>query len=581
MNRKILGFTFIAVAIVFGWQIALAREPGQITDWYIKNFEAEIQVNKDSSLLITEKITADCGDLPNKHGIFRVVPTRIKTDKGVISNPVELVDITDFNGASYKYQTIKNNSDGTITWKIGDPNRTVRGENDYKIVYKVKNAIRFYDPSFDELYWNLVGAFWQIDIDNFSAKIIFPAEITSQNASVEYYTGYLDSKEKDLAVYQWLDNNTLYFFSTRFLGQGESITASVVFPKNIFIPYQPSFFEKYSGYFAYLFFLLPLGIFIYSYGVWRKYGKDPVMKKPIAPEFEIPEGITPIQMGVVLSSGGWNDKFITATIIDLAVRKLITIKETEGKILFLSYKDYKLEKNIDNYNKANLTEPEKILLDTLFAGGKNEVSLSNLKNSFYKKISLIKNAAINDVVKKNWVVKKSFSLSGNFAGTGLIFLFFLVPAFIWGGWRIFLSIFVSAIILIIFGIIMPERTQQGTDLLFRIKGLELYMKTAENYRQQFYEKENIFDKLLPYAIIFNIATLWVKKMEQIYGKEYFQNYHPVWLAAASSSSFDANSFISQLNGITSSISSGTSSSSGHGGGGGAGGGGGGGGGGGW
>ena len=66
-----------------------------------------------------------------------------------------------------------NKTNKTITWKIGDANKTVRGLNYYKIVYEVKNAVRFGNPDFDELYWNLLGTFWQIDIDNFSAELVF------------------------------------------------------------------------------------------------------------------------------------------------------------------------------------------------------------------------------------------------------------------------------------------------------------------------------------------------------------------------------------------------------------------------
>ena len=50
------------------------------TDWVIKDFQSTITVNKDSSLLIEEKITADADSLPDKHGIFRVLPTQTKTD---------------------------------------------------------------------------------------------------------------------------------------------------------------------------------------------------------------------------------------------------------------------------------------------------------------------------------------------------------------------------------------------------------------------------------------------------------------------------------------------------------------------
>ena len=128
---------------------------------------------------------------------------------------------------------------------------------------------------------------------------------------------------------------------------------------------------------------------------------------------------------------------------------------------------------------------------------------------------------------------------------------------------------------------MPKKTQRGAELMWKIQGFKLYMETAEKYRQQFYEKENIFEKFLPYAIIFGITGLWIKKMEQIYGPDYFKTYHPAWFMAVGTGAFDADSFTSSMNGISSGIASNIGSASGAGGGGFAGGGGGGGGGGGW
>lgn len=141
----------------------------------------------------------------------------------------------------------------------------------------------------------------------------------------------------------------------------------------------------------------------------------------------------------------------------------------------------------------------------------------------------------------------------------------------------------SAPIFFIFAFFMPQRTPAGAELLWKIKGFKLYMETAEKYRQQFYEKENIFEKFLPYAMAFGMTKLWIQKMKEIYGEEYFNNYHPVWYAGSMGnlSTFDADSFTSQMDSISTSISSNVSSGSGAGGGGGSGGGGGGGGGGGW
>ena len=213
MSKKYFVLLSLIIPLLFISGSAHAqRDPQSITDWYIQNFETNITVNKDSSLLITENITADCGSLPGKHGIFRVLPTQVNTaDAGVFKAPIELVSITDFNGNPYKYQTTNDSYNHTITWKIGDPNITVNGINYYKIVYKVKNAIRFGNQNFDELYWNLMGNYWDIGIDNFSAKIYFPGEVTSQNAVVDYYTGTLNSKDKNLATYSWDKNNVLNF----------------------------------------------------------------------------------------------------------------------------------------------------------------------------------------------------------------------------------------------------------------------------------------------------------------------------------------------------------------------------------
>ena len=92
--------------------------------------------------------------------------------------PIQLISITDFNGKKLKYSTINDSINHTVTWKIGDPNKTVTGVNYYKITYKVKNAIRFGNPEFDELYWNLNGNFWDIITYNFVANINFPTEVT-------------------------------------------------------------------------------------------------------------------------------------------------------------------------------------------------------------------------------------------------------------------------------------------------------------------------------------------------------------------------------------------------------------------
>ena len=576
--NKIVNKTLIILIVlgIFIPGVSFART--NITDWYLKDFRTEIVVNKDSTLTITESILADCDNLPNKHGIFRILPTQIQTNEGVIKTPIELISITDFFGTPLKYTTIRDAANHTITFKIGDPDVVVRGENQYRIKYKVKNAIRFNNQNFDELYWNLNGNFWEIETDIFVATLKFPQEINKENATVDYYTGYLGAKSKDLAIYRWINANTLEFYAIKTLLAKQGITASITFPKNIFTPYKLSFSDKYGEYLGFLnfWYLLPILVFVLCFILWRKYGRDPHLHKTIVPEFEIPENLRPIQMGGLMSNTRFENKFTTATLVDLAVRGFISISEIEGS--FFKKKNYLLKILKADYSKnQELSETEKAILDWLFMG-RDEISLSEIREERMLerrgKFLKIAKALKDDLIGRGLIAAKGLGFQAGFMACGFIGLF--------GGILLHsIPIVVSAFILIIFSFIMPQRTQKGAELLWRIKGFKLYMSTAEKYRQQFNEKENIFEKLLPYAIIFNITKEWVKKMQDIYGEDYFKNYHPIWFTGASMASFDADSFTSHLNGLSSSISSNVGGASGAGGAGGAGGGGGGGVGGGW
>jgi uncharacterized membrane protein len=157
------------------------------------------------------------------------------------------------------------------------------------------------------------------------------------------------------------------------------------------------------------------------------------------------------------------------------------------------------------------------------------------------------------------------------------------PTFAFGNLALSFSILLSGIIIFVFSFLMSRRTETGAQLFKRIQGFKLYMETAEKYRQRFNEKENIFEKFLPYAIVFEMTKLWINKMKDIYGEDYFTSYHPIWYIGMLGN-FNVDSFAKEIETMSSSMATtmtSNPSSSGSGGGGFSGGGGGGGGGGGW
>ncbi len=110
---------------------------------------------------------------------------------------------------------------------------------------------------------------------------------------------------------------------------------------------------------------------------------------------------------------------------------------------------------------------------------------------------------------------------------------------------------------------MPKKTFKGVEAERQIKGFKLFMETAEKYRQQFYEKENILDNFLPYAILFGITKEWLKKIRQIYGDEYIEAHQPIWYFPAVNSVINSSNFENTIESLLSSrISQKTASSSG-------------------
>lgn len=544
------------------------------SDWYIENFKTTIDLHSDSTAIITENILADAGNLPDKHGIFRILPTGVNVEGDKIKTPVELISITDFSNNPHPYTTISDKN--TITWKIGSAHTTVTGENEYKIIYNVANIIRTDSPEFDEFFWNLNGNFWDIETDAFTAVINFPAGVSQHTSEVNLYGGLYGDNTSKIANYRWIDTDSIEVTATRPLGLKEGITISVTTPKHIFTPYiiHKTWFEKYG---AHIGWLIPLIIFFICFRTWKKYGDDPNLHKPIIPEYEAPEKLAPLELGMILHNGKLSHNLIVATIIDLARRGFLSIESGEKKKYFTLVKN-EIETN-------NLKDFETTLYSELFKSS-NRFSLKTRSASLANAITGLQHS-----MKKTLAEKKIFEARGFSLQTQMIILSILI---FFGSIAIttvfennpheiatFFALAFSATIILVFGIFMSKKTTYGAELEWKGKGFKYFMNTAEKYRQRFFENEGLFEELLPYAIMFGMTKKWITQMKNIYGQEYVNNYHPAWFIGPINTPFSIDTFNSQLDSLSTAISTTVSPKSGSGGGGFSGGGGGGGGGGGW
>jgi hypothetical protein len=367
----------------------------------IKDFNAYIKIQSDGAVLVTERIVYDFGD-NKRHGIIRFIPLTSPNGPDI---SIEVLDVFNDYGNPYKYTTYTENNKLVI--KIGDPDVFISGVNVYNIHYKVFNAIRFFEDH-DELYWNVTGNEWQVNIQNAKAFVSLPSKLSINELKGDCFTGYKKSAEKacvinlqDFSV-PTTSISEVTFNLLRELKSNEGLTIVVGFPpgivtysstvglvnqKNLKIESVLSFIFILA--FIFVFFIAPLISIIRK----NKPQIPPELKnRPIVIEYNPPENLTPIDAGAIFD-GNLDDLDLYSVIIDLAVKGYLKIK-------YIGNDDYEFIKLKD---LSDFDHPAyKIIFNFLFVT-QNSIKLSELE---YINAYLDKERIINEM--QNYLQSKGY-----------------------------------------------------------------------------------------------------------------------------------------------------------------------------
>lgn len=516
---QIMG-TSAGTAMAYGW------------GWEIKDFNSTIQINKDSTINVTEHIVADFTQ-EEHHGIFRDIPVKYKDTNGMESQiPIEVQSVTDDSGKALTY-TVSDEGD-YIEIKIGDADILLNDVESYNISYKAERALTNYEDH-DELYWNSTGDQWAVPMEKAGATIKFPEAVDVKKLKSTCYTGAHGSTAHDCSS-KIIDEKTIQYSAAPStsgepaLNPYEGLTIVAGYPSGIIQPTPPSpeqIFAKAPWYVKiYLFFFLNWGLLIpVAIGAlmgffWYTKGRDPETgKTTIMPIYAPPDNLKPTEVGTIIDESV-DIRDITASIIDLAVRGYLKIIETKDKALFFNITKYTFKLLKKDYPEdKTLAAFEKKILDAVFEGDE-EKDLTDLQNNFYKDLKEIQKDIYAGLVDKGYFPADPDKIRKMYLGIGLALILF--PLTFIGGlilfmpWSLIVGLILSGLVIIIFGRYMPARTLKGAETRYKILGLEEFIKTAEADRLKFQEKENIFEKLLPYAMTLGIAEKWTKAFEGIY-----------------------------------------------------------------
>ncbi|MGI9140925.1 MAG: DUF2207 domain-containing protein [Gemmatimonadaceae bacterium] len=526
----------------------------------LAEFDAVLEVGADGVMDVTERLTVAFTGQWN--GIVRELSLRHNTAQGrSVRLDLEVGEITDSAGSPLRVE--RESGDGTRKLRIYVPGAR-DAERQVVIRYRVSNAIRFfYEDSdagaLDELYWNVTGNFWDMPIARARARVSLPPGVRVTRAAV--YTGGLGSTSAEADIDT--TGNVVTFTSRRELQPFEGMTIGMGWPPG-HIASRPSQTEHAAREAIRWWPLaLPFLVFVLAFRTWRRRGRDPE-DLPIAVAYEPVGGLSPAEVGTLVDHRAEMHD-ITATLVDLAVRGFLRIEEQTEKRLLGLVTDTEFEFFLLQPRRtwSGLTRHEERYLDALFTGA-DSVKLSDLQNKFYKSLPEIQNALYEQLVERGHYVHRPDTVKNNWLGLAALALIigagiaFLSAArgMVWiSPVAMFFAAGVSCVMLLVFAVLMPARTEAGARARESALGFREFLSRVESERyKQMITSPEMFERFLPYAMAFRVEKKWARAFEDIYRDP------PSWYTGSSMGHFNAAHFSSRMSALSSSASSTMSSS---------------------
>ena len=534
-----LRFLFV---IVFGFLFSLYSSTvvkADVNDFTIESFEADYYLDRNelntATLTVRENIQVIFPDFDQNHGILRAIP---KTYKGRTLS-LEVESVTDHNAKPWPYTTYTENDNLVV--KIGDADKYVHNLQTYHINYRMKNVVSFED-SHDEFYWDINGDQWSQNFGLVTARIHVSKNIRDHlQDNYLCFAGSYGFNEQGGCTINRLetDDVTVLTSSVTNLGPSQTLTVVLGFDKGTFVLGPEIEAEerrqKLLMIAAAASLILPVAITATTlYRRWYRDGKDPSGRGVIVPEYLPPKELNALSSSIVLNER-LESKSVSALIVELAVKKYLHIYEVPKEGL-LGKTDYELEivKDPSELGNDEMAALRMFFSDGVVVGGK--VKLSSLKNKLHSNIQSLDESVTRKLYEQGYFKNDPHKTRQRYIVAGIVML---VIAFVIGfavvtipfafglGLSGFLTILVSGK--------MPARSQLGVATKEYLLGLKDYMKLAETERLKILQSPEgaeklpkdidpnnpksqvkLFEKLLPYAMLFGIEKDWAKQFEHLY-----------------------------------------------------------------
>ena len=517
----------------------------------IRNYEVTVQINRNGTLTVNEVIDYQFGE-EFKHGIYRDIPLRSKRFGFDVHKSFVKMNWIKRDGKDEEYT--KNHFYEGIRYRIGSETELVnlyKTESIYELNYDIYNAV-FEKDGIYQVYYNAIGQFWNVPIEQASVIIRFPdGQKIKKNEieKLEVYTGSYGEKGEN---YDILENDEEIHISTKELEAKNGLTFMLNLKTD---KISPTLVDKLK--IVYLsnpaIIILPfllLFLTIYSIVTWKFFGKDP-QGKSIIPEFNLPKDISPMFAAYI---NGERDtvEILNAGIFTLLTKGFIVANRVNGEI------KYNKESKTAYAQETQLAEEERMLLDALsseknniFSGEKRIYNKANsiieiLKDKYHKIIYKNNGSFLvpfycaapvfmififsqtNFEIFNPFIILYILITLGSFFHRiwitvskklliGLLIIVILGVSF-YQGIEIFVFTTYFVILFIVYAKLIGKYTNEGLRKKEYLKGMKMYIKTAEENQIRKFDnvKELIeyFNGILPFAVALGVKNEAIKLMKK-------------------------------------------------------------------
>lgn len=320
----ILAVLFVAIMVWGLWeQHREERDP--LNAFTIESFHADWELDDDGTLEVVETIVVDFPPQTNR-GIIRTIPTahrerstRVRHEYSEVDGrpAADLVDLSE---------------DDVISIRIGDPARYLEGRHTLTVAYSVEHTVQTYGEV-QELFWDVNGDDWLTPIDKVSVRLRIAPELTDAR------TGELRCLYEGQRACAISGDSSLVEASAQGIPQRSTMTISVPFRAGTLpdeIDGSVVTGRWIVGTVVLLWTLCVLGMLGWNATRQRRWARDMV---PLA-QFTPPEDVPPYAAAEIY---GVPERGVMASIVDAAIEGSVDLTKRDGD-LYLAPGDVERER---------------------------------------------------------------------------------------------------------------------------------------------------------------------------------------------------------------------------------------------